>query len=943
MDLNVGLIAWGHGHQNAAYTRKGRSVDTIFSPMQTTIHRLMLTRTGRLVLACGGALAVGCVGEALGQTSTPPPTPAPRAQPQPSRPPGMELTPEQLMEAQRRAAAAMEGGDQPEGAPAAANRREGLAEEGRSGLEGAGEVVTLSAFTEPVQLSNLVDLVATTLNINVVIKGELPGSVVFNAPVPVPKAELLDLLDSLLEQHGWSIVQDRFGIYNVQPAGDVKVNLTGDKPTTRVISTPNVRPSSLRPAIDTQLGVLPGQPGQPGGAKHTYIDELGVIIVTDTPRRLALLEQFIGLVLSEQAKAQFIRLPLTHVSAAVARERALQLVGLMAQPTRSSGAPDATQQAQLLLQQQQQIAAQAGSVSNLNNMGERLTIDPTGNALIFRGQPEEINAVRSILTIIDRPSDLVPRSYFAGSGAQQIADLARGRGLGEIITISSQGNDQFGNAFGGINPQTGLPFQQNNGASLGGPMMVVDESKGTIVYYGTAEQQAQLDELIRVHDTNSEQVTIEVYKLRNSKAEDVAEVIQNLLSGTQPLGDAPLLPGGTGTNRAANRGINRGRTLEEQLGIQQQQPGQQGEGLSIDESGFVIADEKNNQILVKAPRGQQAEYEKLIAKLDLRRLQVFIEAKIVAITADDRTRLAFETQLINANGSGGVLNTNFGLGSFGTTGTQPILTPKVVGTGLSGFTAAIIRSDQVPIIMTALANETDSRIIATPQLLVNDNEEASVVSKDEVPYSTTTQNSGNNQVTGFGGYAEAGTELTVTPTISDTSNLRLEYAIEQSSFTGEAANGLPPPKQTNTLESASINVPSDSTVIVGGLVVNSKTRTKLKVPLIGDIPIVGALFADDRKGNRETVLYVFLTPRILRDPGFEDLRLLTRGPQSRVQLDPDMPSLMPTTIDIRPTPVRGTPGVMPISPARQEPADERGGEPARRPPSRVEPGEPNPD
>ncbi|HLP84996.1 MAG TPA: secretin N-terminal domain-containing protein [Phycisphaerales bacterium] len=764
------------------------------------------------------------------------------------------------------------------------------------------ELVTLSAFTDPVELTTLVDLVATSLQINIVIRGQLSGTVVFNAPVPVKKSELIGLLDMLLEQQNFTITQDRFGVWTVAPIGELKPVIAGETPTTRVFTTPNIRPSAIKPAIEAQGGASAGSPTRP----FTYLDELGIIIATDTPRKLAAAEELINRIIEEFNKAQFIRLPLTHISAPVARERALQLVGQLAQPSRT-GAGD---QGGI---PQQNMGVPGQTAAALNNMGDRLTVDPQGNAVIFRGLPSEIDAVKNILTIIDVRNALVPRQYFAGSAARQIADMARAQGLGEVTTIASM-QDPFNQQFGGINQQFGGQ-NTNQAFAIGGPVMVVDESRGNIIYYGTPEQQERLDALIKELDTKSDRVTIEVYKVNDAKAVDVAEVIQNVISNTQPLGTSPLLPDGGGRSSPV-------------IQIQNPQGGSgDGTGLSLD-SGFVIADEANNQILVKAKAGQQAEFAKLIQKLDRRRLQVYIEAKIVAVTTDDRTRLAFETQLINANGTGGVLNTNFGLGSLGTTGGQPILNQKTVASGLSGFTAAIIKSDQVPIIMTALANETDSRVISSPQLLVDDNEEANVVSLDQQPYTTTTLvggstggNNGNTNVT-FGGYAEAGTKLKVKPQISDAGYLRLEYEIELSSFTGESNGSTPPPKQTNNIDSKSVTVPSDSTVVVGGLVVDTNGKTVAKIPLIGDIPLVGLLFSDTRKNDRQTRLYVFLTPRILRDPGFEDLRLLTQGPQAAAKVKADIPKLTPQSININQAATKLAPQPAP-APTKPEGVEER--------------------
>jgi type II secretory pathway component GspD/PulD (secretin) len=82
----------------------------------------------------------------------------------------------------------------------------------------------------------------------------------------------------------------------------------------------------------------------------------------------------------------------------------------------------------------------------------------------------------------------------------------------------------------------------------------------------------------------------------------------------------------------------------------------------------------------------------------------------------------------------------------------------------------------------------------------------------------------------------------------------------------------------------------------------------LKVPLLGDIPIIGALFRDGSTTDRENYLYIFLTPRIMRDPSFADLRLLTQGPETQVDRPRELPAIEPTAIDIVPaTPPLPTP------------------------------------
>ncbi|MCX5691463.1 MAG: hypothetical protein NTV94_17010, partial [Planctomycetota bacterium] len=784
------------------------------------------------------------------------------------------------------------------------------------------ETITLSAFSEPVQLTALVNLLATTLNINVSIIGDLQGTVAFNAAVPVKKSELTMLVDSLLGQSGWTITQDpQTGWYLVMQEGSVPLNFRGDIATTRVFSTPNVRPSAILQAVSAQLGGgapgIPGQPGAGGGGKLQAFDELGIIIATDSTRKLAQINELITRIIEEYNKAKFIRVDLQHIAASTARERLMQLLG---EAPQSTGA-EAMNGGQPVRMPAQPGAAGMGASASLENLGDRLTIDPQGNALIFRGLAAEITQIKSLLEIIDVPNTLKPRSFFAGSNASGIAMFAKASGYGEVTTIGQGGNDAAGGQFNA--QQLGMQQQGLNrgqlgglggnasGSAIGGPMMVVDEVNGNIIYYGTPTQHEQFAKLIEQLDIQSERIVIQEYRLKNSKAEDVADVVMGLLNNQSPVGNSELLPdGGMGGmsggfgDSFGSRNRSRRSTPQTRQGNTLNNPsnpsnpaGAAGEGLELDAANaFVIADVKNNQILVKAPQARQADFKKLIEKIDLRRPQVYLEVQIVAVTWSDTLRLAFETQLINAQGAGGLLQTNFGLTSAGTS--AAITDRRNVATGLSGMTAAIIKSDQLPIVVNALQTKANTRILSSPALLVDDNEEAELMSVEQQPYTTTQVASGSPNTTSFGGYESAGTKLNITPSISEDGYLRLEYETELSSFTGAGTNGSPPPKLQNNVKAASITVPSETTVIVGGLNVDTRRTTRIQVPLLGDIPIIGQLFQDYNRTGQTTTLYVFITPRIMREANFGDLKLLTEGPQKRAAIDESLPAIKPSTIDI---------------------------------------------
>lgn len=735
-------------------------------------------------------------------------------------------------------------------------------------------VITFEAFAEGMDLTTLIEYVSEVLDVHILIRGQVTGTVVFTGPKTVEKDQLLVLLEAMLDQYDYALTYDALtDTYTVQAASDVRAGvLSGDFATTRIINTPNVRPSALQNAISAQFGTG-GRPGAPsGGSQIAYIDELGIIVVTDAPMRVRAIEQLVERLLEEYAKGQYIRFQLQHVAAPAARERALQLVS----PAASTGVrlPNQPNQPQGL-----QVSGQG-----LNNLGDRLTIDPVGNALIFRGLPQEIDQVEAVLRLIDQPSMLEPRQYYAGANARQIADIASQRGLGEIIELSEDQGVAGGRAGRqNINNQ----FQQS-GSMAGGSTLVVNVEQGTIIYYATPSQHEGLALLIERLDTEQDRIVIEEYELDHADAEDVAEVLLALLENARPTADAPLLP---------QQGQAPGSTPPGQPQAPQGDVvGGEGEiSIMPSEDVFVVADVSRNQILVKAPLGQQEEFGRLIRKLDERRPQVYIETQIVAVSSSEDFRLAVETQIVAGQFG---LQTDFGLTNAGEG--AGFLDPRNVSTSLGGLTTAVIKSEYVPFVINAIQTDSSGRLISSPQLLVDDNEEAEIVSLEQQPTTTSQQGTATTQ-TSFGGYEDAGTTLRVTPSISKGGYMRLDYEIELSNFVGRGSDGIPAPRQQRNISSNSVTIPSDTTIVVGGIKTEDIRDTIVKVPLIGDIPLIGVLFRDTTKIQQEAVLYVFITPRIMRDPNFQDLRLQTRGPQSDVDLPLDIPEVKPTRIPLIPT------------------------------------------
>ena len=738
-----------------------------------------------------------------------------------------------------------------------------------------GDTVSFGAFSEPIELTTLIDFVGSSLGINIVVKGSPDGEVVFNAPVEVPKDKLIDLLDAMLDQFNFAVTfEPATGFYIVQPTTDVKPVFGDQLGTTKIIETPNIKPSLLVPPLLATLGGANAQPGQQAQSNAIQaVDELGVLIINARSRDIDRIEKMVERLISIDKDQQYIRFELDHLAAPTALNRVVGLVGGSSSGNSLNFNAGNNQRGGNQNNTPSVLSLDGGTLSNI---GERITIDPQGNALIFRGTGNEIDRVRQLLDVIDVPNTLQPRNYFAGASAAQIADIAKRRGLGEVIQIEDATANQF-NPFGGFNQNNAGQAITNGNEGQGGPVMVVDPTRGNIIYYGTPEQQQQLSALLDELKTEDERVVIRDYPLDHTDALTVTDLLNAIIKGESQTGESDLLQG---TSGRANRAFINGFPIAGD-----------GETGAFDPNKVTItADEFNNQVVVNAPIKQQGEIEKLINRLDQQRSQVYIEALIVSVADNEDFTLAFESQINAGSYSAG---TNFGLSSPGAT----FQDPKSVATGLGGLTQAVIFSDYVPIIINATQTNNDVRILSTPQLLVNDNEESEIVSIEEQPYSEITQGtSGADNLQGLGGYVEAGTTLRVTPSISKAGFIRMEYYVELSNFVGTGSNGLPPATNRRTVE-GSATVPSNATIVLGGITVEDVRDTVLKVPFIGDIPLVGELFKRTNKMNNASKLYVFLTPRIMTDPNFNDLKLFSRGPQAEMNVGDDMLEMEPAIID----------------------------------------------
>lgn len=391
---------------------------------------------------------------------------------------------------------------------------------------------------------------------------------------------------------------------------------------------------------------------------------------------------------------------------------------------------------------------------------------------------------------------------------------------------------------------------------------------------------------------------IKFYKLENASAVDVLATLSALEQSSNPQGDAvgatAMAPGAASpaTRAPSTRAGMSETAVDTKSNRRSTDAGGAGTASTVKSDRLTMtADINTNSIIIIAKPEVHQIYAKLIQQLDQRRPQVLIEATVVVIDTTDDFKLGVEVGRKTDVGDGDMLLfSSFGLSTVdaGTGGLS--LLPGL------GFNGALIESDLADIVIKALKTNKRARVMSSPRILVNDNATGILESLSEEPYTSLNTSNAVTSSESFGGFVEAGTTIDVTPHISEGDHLTLEYAVTLNSFDGSGSDGIPPPRNTNKIES-DITVPDGHTVIVGGLNRKDFSDTVDAIPLLGEIPLIKHLFSSETKTTTEQTLFVFIRPIILRDDKFADLKLFSHTDLRLAELPGDYPQSEPLTVE----------------------------------------------
>jgi general secretion pathway protein D len=373
--------------------------------------------------------------------------------------------------------------------------------------------------------------------------------------------------------------------------------------------------------------------------------------------------------------------------------------------------------------------------------------------------------------------------------------------------------------------------------------VIANERNNSLVLRGQTSSIAELIQIIEKLDrpTTTNDAT-QVIMLNHADAENVAGILNNLIQQNE---------------RGSDRGPSGAVTIQ--------------------------ADKTLNAIVLRADPSDMNELLNIVQRLDTPRSQVLIEAAIVEISLTDNKSFSVESAGLDARGKsvplistslGGSLNSVLGslANQDGNVGQNALA-------GISSITQPTVAAAKVDIdgvsfgaVISALASLENANLLSTPSIVTLDNTEAKILVGQEVPFrsgSFTTSSDGANNPFTTVTREDVGIELTVTPHVYDTDEVRMEVAQNISNVLNNTVSNSTFADVVTSKRSIETTVlaASGETIVLGGLIQDDTNDSQRKVPVLGDIPVLGNLFKSKSKRQTKTNLVVFLRPTVIDSAG----------------------------------------------------------------------------
>jgi len=439
--------------------------------------------------------------------------------------------------------------------------------------------------------------------------------------------------------------------------------------------------------------------------------------------------------------------------------------------------------------------------------GSLLQAYDAGNNLVVTDLRSQINKIEKVLKDIDIPEQ----------SAVEVISLSH-ISAAEALHIASQMKN----------------LQQQN-------LSIVEDSfNNRVIVGGPRTGRAAFRQMLTSLDVpTSQQSGVEVIYLDFSKAEDIKPILDGMLESETFLKSAGA-GGGEGSQSAYR----------------------------------IEAEADNNALVIAAPASVISQIHAVVRKLDRPRAQVLIEAVIAEVSEEQAERLQVQLGGVSRNTGGFLTNfDNLIPTLIGVVADGEIQDSELANITVStGGTAAVGTFDSdtgegFGLIIDALKSDSRTTILSSPSVVTLDNEEAELTDGQEVPFITGSFTSTNNSSTNpFQTIEreEVGVQLKVLPQVNDNGAVRLEIEQETSSIAGSANTlGTADTVTNKSTITTNVMVGDGELLILGGLIRDTYDNGSSKVPILGDIPLLGKLFSSSTKNDDQRVLMMFIRPTIL--------------------------------------------------------------------------------
>jgi general secretion pathway protein D len=484
-----------------------------------------------------------------------------------------------------------------------------------------------------------------------------------------------------------------------------------------------------------------------------------------------------------------------------------------------------------------------------------INANPGNNSLVITDYADNLQRIGKIIAAMDTPAagevEVIPLRHAVA------ADLA------PIV-------QRLADAGGGVAAVPGAP-------AGGAASSIIADSRNNslLVKAGSPARMASIRSLVERLDQppqgSAAAGNIWVVHLRNADATKLAQVLRAAFAGGS---------GGGGATASPSSPLMAGQTTQPAVtagGASPQATAPVSASAGPSTGGFIQADPSTNSLIITAAEPLYRQVRAMIEQLDSRRAQVYIESMIVEVSGDNAADFGLQWQgLLGSSGDkyGLAAGTNLAIG-----GPSIIaLSQTAAGSGTTlpgeGVNIALIKNYGGTYALAALARalqtQANTNIVSTPNLITLDNEEAKIVVGENVPFITGQfTNTGTATTSPFQTIErkDVGITLRIKPQIGEGGTVRMTIYQEQSAVKATTAAGTSNagPSTTKRSIESTVVVDDGAILVLGGLISETYTDTKAQVPLLGDIPFLGALFRSEKREKNRSNLMVFLKPTIMRD------------------------------------------------------------------------------